>query len=191
MSNSAEIDAAVSSDSALSRSDVEKWIKATTDLPTLAKLYRITGEGYYRIKPELGRELECKAVQSYLLECMRQDVKDNDDIESRYGAAATLHGWLRHLLEMGDCDDVIRTTAGSITDLFLTSGEDIRDAIETGFLEHALESTGLRPYFEYWSEDPRLRKAWERAMEWGKAHPDRSWNQLQEIRRIMEGEKKP
>ena len=84
---------------------------------------------------------------------------------------------------------MIRTTARLTTDLFLTSGEDIRDAIEMGFLEHALESAGLRPYFEYWSEDPRLCEAWERALEWGKAHPDFSWDQLQELRRIMESEK--
>ena len=105
------------------------------------------------------------------LECMRRDLRDDDSIESRYEAAATLHGWLRQLLDAADCDAVIRTTANSITDLFLLSGEDIRDAIETGFLEHALESVGLRPYFEHWAEDPRLREAWERALEWGKAHP--------------------
>jgi hypothetical protein len=134
-----EIDAAVSSDGPLSRSDVERWIEATADLATLAKLYKITGEGYYRIKPELGKELECTAVRNYLLECMRRDLRDDDSIESRYEAAATLHGWLRQLLDAADCDAVIRTTASSITDLFLLSGEDIRDAIETGFLECAGE----------------------------------------------------
>jgi|HubBroStandDraft_6_1064221.scaffolds.fasta_scaffold485940_1 hypothetical protein len=190
MDYSAEIDTAASSDLTLSRSDVERWVEATTDLPALAKLYRITGEGYYRIKPELGKELECKAVRNYLLECMRQDVKDDDAVESRYEAAAILHGWLRQLLEGGDCDDLIHKTARSITDLFLASGEDIRDAIETGFLEHALESVGLRPYFKHWAEDPCLREPWQRALEWGKAHPDFSWNQLQELRRIVEAEKK-
>jgi hypothetical protein len=188
MNYSAEIDAAVSSDGQLARLDVEKWIEATADLPTLAKLYKITGAGYYRIKPELGKELECKAVRNYLLECMRRDVRDDDDIQSRYEAAAAFHGWLPQMLEAGDCDDVIRATARLITDLFLTCGEDIRDAIEMGFLEHALESAGLRPYFRHWSEDPRLREAWERAMEWGEAHPDFSWNRLQELRRILENE---
>jgi hypothetical protein len=181
-----EIDAALASNDVLARSDVERWIDVANDLPTLARLYRITGEGYDRIKPKLGKELECKSIQNYLLECIRQDVKDSDEIESRYEAAGTLHGWLRQLLESGDCDDVIRRTTHSVTELFLSSGEEIRDAIETGFLEHALESAGLRPYFEHWSRDARLRDTWDRALEWGKAHPDFSWNNLQELRRLME-----
>jgi len=73
-----------------------------------------------------------------------------------------------------------------VTELFLTSGDEIRNALETGFLEHALESQGLRPYFEHWSEDPRLKDTWDRALEWGIAHPDFSWNNLQELRRLME-----
>jgi hypothetical protein len=184
--NTAEIDAALSSEAAISRDKVAIWIEAKADLRTLAKIFRITGEGYYRIKPELGKELECAAVQNYLLECIRQDVKDDDDIESRYEAAATLHGWLRQLLESGDCDDIIKSVAGAITQMYLLSAEDIRDAIETGFLEHALESAGLRPFFEHWSANSRLREAWNRALEWGMAHPDFSWNQLQELRRLSE-----
>ena len=182
----AEIDTALSSQAAISREKVAIWIEAKTDLRTLAKIFRTTGEGYYRIKPELGKELECAAVQNYLLECIRQDVKDDDDIESRYEAAATLHGWLRQLLESGDCDDIIKSVADAITKMYLISVEEIRDAIETGFLEHALESAGLRPFFEHWSADTRLCEAWDRALEWGKAHPDFSWNQLEELRRLIE-----
>ena len=184
--HTAEIDAAISSQAAISRDTVAIWIEAKADLRTLAKIFRVTGEGYYRIKPELGEELECAAVQNYLLECIRQDVRDDDDIESRYEAAATLHGWLRQLLESGDCDDIIKGVARAITEMYLLSAEDIRDAIETGFLEHALESAGLRPFVEHWSADSHLREAWDRALEWGKAHPDSSWNQLQELRRLIE-----
>jgi hypothetical protein len=32
------------------------WMDAAEDLLTLAKLYRPTGESYYRIQPDLGRE---------------------------------------------------------------------------------------------------------------------------------------
>jgi hypothetical protein len=44
--------------------------------------------------------------------------------------------------------------AKGVTDLFLESGNDIQNAIETGFLEHALETEALRPYFENWSSNP-------------------------------------
>ncbi len=107
---------------------------------------------------------------------IREDVTDKkEEIQSRWEAAATLHFWLRRLLEKGDSSDVITGVAKAITDLFLTH-EEAREAIETGFLEHALETSDLRSYFEYWSRDERLRKAWERALEWGKAHPDFMWD---------------
>lgn len=170
-----EIDAALSSQDSIPKGKVLLWIESAGDLTTLAKLYRLTGEGYYRIKPELGREAECRAVQRYLLECIRQDVTDNEEIESRWEAAATLHFWLRHLLEKGDSSDVIAGAAKAITDLFLTN-EEARDAIEAGFLEHALETSALRPYFEHWSRDEPLKEAWERALKWGKAHPDYTWD---------------
>lgn len=170
-----EIEAALSTQGPIPRDKVLLWIESAGDLPTFAKLYRLTGEGYHRIKPELGREAECRAVQRYLLECIRQDVTDNEEIESRWEAAATLHFWLRHLLEKDDSSGAITGAAEVITDLFLTN-EEVRDAIEMGFLEHALETSALRPYFEHWSRDERLREAWERVLEWGRAHPDYTWD---------------
>jgi hypothetical protein len=157
------------------------------DLPTLSKLYRLTGEGYYRIQPELGKDAACQAVRNYLVECVRQDVKDDDENKSRWDAARTLHLWLRQLLEAGDCSAEIDKTAHAITDLFVSSGEKIRLAIEQGFLEHALESAGLRPFFEDWSQDERLSKAWSAAIEWANDHPDWSWNLHQEFSRKILG----
>lgn len=175
MDYGAEIDAALSTQDSIPRDKVLLWIEAAGDLPTLAKLYRLTGEGYYRIQPELGKKAACRAVQCYLLECIREDVTDNEEIENRWEAATALHFWLRRLLEKGDSSDVITGAAKAITNLFLTN-EEARDAIETAFLEHALETSALRPYFEYWSRDERLGAAWERALEWGKAHPDFTWD---------------
>jgi len=67
---------------------------------------------------------------------------------------------------------VLAGATSAVTNLYLESGEDVRDALETGFLEHALETSALRPYFEHWASDPRPQSAWNRALEWGKAHPD-------------------
>jgi len=110
------------------------------------------------------------------LECIRQDIKDDDEIESRWEAAATLHFWLRRLVEMGDCSDVISEAARGVTELFLRSNEEIQLAIEQGFLEHALETSGLPPHFEHWSRDERLREAWDGAIAWADDHPDFMWN---------------
>jgi hypothetical protein len=180
-----EIDAALQGNELIARDDVLGWIEKATDLPTLSKLYRITGEHYYRIQPDLGRDAECTTIQRYLLECVRKNEQDDDRIESRWEATETLHLWFRQLLEMGDAADVLGRAAQAVTELFLSSGEDIRTAIEQGFLEHALESAGVRPFFESWSSDPRLKETWDRALEWGKAHQDRSWNAIQRIREVQ------
>jgi hypothetical protein len=182
-----EIDAALSSQDPIPKDRVLLWIESVKDLPTLAKLYRITGEGYYRIQPELGKEAECRAVRNYLLECIRQNVSESEEFESRWEAARTLHLWLRKLVEMGDASDEIEHTALAVTNLFLANGEEIQLAIEQGFLEHALETSRLRLYFENWSRHDRLREPWERAVAWANDHPDWSWNLHQEfLKRIQE-----
>jgi hypothetical protein len=68
--------------------------------------------------------------------------------------------------------------------LALKGDDEVRNAIEAGFLEHALETEALRPYFEHWSTGERLCPAWTRAIEWGKAHPDFTWGMLKQLRDI-------
>ena len=170
-----EINAALVSDAPISREKVLLWINAAADLPTLAKLYRLTDKAYYRIQPDLGKEVTCALIQRYLLECIRQDVAGDDEIEGRFDAAQSLHFWLCRLVETGDASSILAGVARGVTELFLTGDEAIRYTIETAFLEHVLETADLRPYFEHWASDTRLKETWERAIEWGKAHPDFTW----------------
>jgi hypothetical protein len=117
------------------------------------------------------------------LQCIQENVADDDEIEDRWKAAQSLHVWFCQLIRRDDSSDILREAARAITDVFLVGNEEIRDAIEAGFLEHALETEALRTYFEHWATDLRLRKAWERALEWGKAHPNFTWGLLQQIPR--------
>lgn len=173
-----EIDAVLQSNTPVSKDRVIEWINSASELTTLSRLYRLTDEGYYRITPELGMDVTCGLIQRYLLQCIRQNIEGDDAIQSRFEAAGSLHLWLRHVSDAENTASVITRAARAITDLFL-SDEATQDTIETAFLEHALESAVLRPYFEFWASDDRLRPAWERALEWGKAHPDFMWNLLQ------------
>lgn len=177
----AEIDAALSGDGPIPKKRALLWIDTASDsdLSTLAKLYRLTGEGYYRIQPELGMEPTCALVQRYLLQCIRQNITDDDEIENRFEACMSLHLWLRHLIETGGTRAIVTQVAQAITKLFLESNEDVRYTIETGFLEHALETAALRPYFEHWAADPKLQRAWDECVKWGEAHPDYTWNLTQ------------
>ncbi len=169
-----DIDAALSSDGPIRSEQVSSWIDAVedSDLRTLSKLYRLTDECYSRIQPELGIGPTCALIQRYLLGCVRDGVTDNDEIQGRYEAAESLQVWFRHLVGIDGISTVLAAAAEGIKKLYLESGEDVRAAVETGFLEHALETAALRPYFEEWASDPRLAPAWKRALEWGKSHPD-------------------
>jgi len=180
-----DIDTALSGDGTIPSEHVLSWIDAAadSDLSTLSKLYRLTGEGYYRIQPELGRGPTCALIQRYLLGCIRDGVTDNNEIQERYEAAGTLHVWFRHLADMDGTSEVLTAAANGLMKLYLESGEEVRVAIETGFLEHALETAALRPYFEKWGSDPRLEPAWRRALEWGDAHPDYMAGLFQRLQR--------
>jgi hypothetical protein len=183
-----EIDEMLVSEGAIPKEKVVSWIESCQDIRTLAKLYRLTRDRYYQIQPELGQAITCDLIQRYLLRCIEQDTADEavdipgrDKIEGRWEAAASLHVWFRHLSELGDSNEVLSSAAAALTAAFLRGTEEVRGAIEMGFLEHALETEGLRRYFEPWSFDSRLREAWQRALEWGKAHPDLTWGLLQRI----------
>ena len=168
-----DIDKALFGDGPIPGRQILAWINSApdSDLLTLSKLYRLTNEGYYRIQPELGRGPTCALIQRYLLGCIRDGVADNDEIQERWEAAQTLHVWFRHLGGMDGTSEVLIAVANAVTSLYLESGEDVRDAIETGFLEHAFETAPLRPYFSHWASDSRLQPPWNRALEWGEAHP--------------------
>lgn len=167
-----DINAALATDGPIPREDVLRWIEAAHDLAILSKLYRLTDKGYDCIQPELGKEATCGLIQRYLLECIRQDVQDDDEINSRFDARMSLVSWFHHLLDQGDSSEIIAGVAGAITELYVEC-KAARYTIETSFLEHALETAALRPYFEHWSRDERLQEAWKLCLEWGEAHADR------------------
>jgi hypothetical protein len=183
-----DIDAALFSEGPIRREQVVSWIDAAadSDLRTLSKLYRLTGEGYHRIQPELGRGPTCGLIERYLLGCVRDGVTDNNEIQERYEAAESLHVWFRHLVGMDATSSVLTAAAEGLKKLYLESGEDVRAAIETGFLEHALETAALRSYFEKWASDPRLEPALKRALEWGEAHPDYMAGLFQRLHRKID-----
>jgi hypothetical protein len=73
---------------------------------------------------------------------------------------------------MEDDRNILQGVAAAVTELFLNADDDVRRAIETGFLEHVLEQAALRPLFSHWAYDDRLRDARRHALAWGEAHPN-------------------
>jgi len=188
----ASIRSTLHSQDSIARERVREWIAGAQDVETLALLYQLTEAAWSRIHPELEMDETCLLIRNYFLRCIRENPRrdDGDDEEdevvplSRYEAAGDLEAWFDHLASNEQAKAVLQDVVVAITDLFLNSDEDVRDAIEMGFLEHVLEQAGLRHWFSHWSNDQRLQDAWQRALEWGEAHPDLMKSKRQELRAL-------
>ena len=88
-----EIDEALLSDRHIPKQEALSWIERANDIRTLSKLYRLTRERYYQIQPDLGKEATCALIQRCLLQCIEENVVDDDEIEDRWEAAQALHLW--------------------------------------------------------------------------------------------------
>jgi len=134
-------------------------------------LYGLTDKAWHRINPALEKDETCQLICRYFLSCIRENPQGEIAL-GRYDAAGALEVWIDHLSNVEDTEEILREIAAAVTELFLAGDDGVRRAIETGFLEHVLEQSKLRPLFEYWAADDKLKDTWQRALEWGEAHPD-------------------
>lgn len=167
----ATIQTALQSRDSIVREHVREWIREARDLETLALLYRLTDEAWDRIDPRLEGYETCVLIRRYLLRCIRENPQNSIALP-RQEAAGELEGWFDHLANKENTQDILQDVSAAVTELFLTGDDEIRCAIETGFLEHVLEQSRLRGWFSHWADDERLRDAWQHALAWGEAHPD-------------------
>ena len=163
------IQAALQSNDPLERERVRAWIREAHDVETLAYVYQLTEKGWHRIEPCLEKDETCQLICRYLLMCIRENPQGRVAL-TRYDAAGELEGWIDHLSNMPDTEKTLQGVAALVTELFLSSDDAVRGALETGFLEHVLEQSKLRPLFAHWADDERLKGTWQRALDWGEAH---------------------
>jgi len=163
---------ALASREEIQRDEVLGWCRAASDVASLHLLYRLTGEEYDRVRPQLGQQDSCELIQKYLLACVRLDPSE-DDVFTRYEAAWTLVTWFQHLSSLPeDTTLVLGNAVAEITKCYLEGDNEVKLAIENGFLEHVFEEAELRPLFSFWQKDDRLRAAWQGALAWGEEHPN-------------------
>jgi hypothetical protein len=185
----ANVQSALDSNNRIEREQVRKWIRDAADLPTVALLYRLSAEAWNRIQPILERDETCELICRYYLQCISENPPEGVALR-RYEAAGDLEGWLDHLSTLDDSQQNLRDVAAAVTKLYLDSDDDVRIAIETGFLEHVLEQTKFRPLFSHWADDERLRDSWKHALEWGEAHPNYMKRMRDEIRGVQRRSRK-
>jgi hypothetical protein len=169
------ISVALSSDGVIPRDSVRDWVTRAQDLETLALLYRLTDEAWDRIEPRLEPNETCAVIRSYLLRCIEEYPRDdqNDWAFTRFEAAMQLEAWFDYLADKAeDRSDILRESAAAGTDAYLRGDSEMRRTIEQAFLEHVLEQTRMRPLFEHWATHEQLREAWVAAIEWADEHPN-------------------
>lgn len=152
---------------------VAEWI-GSGDLETWGAVYELILRAHDRIEPEMSLGEACGFVCRYLLRCLEEDPAPDDFVHGGYQAAWDLAAWLKHLDGLGpDAEEIQEDLAADVEALYRRGNESVRDRILSGFLEHAFERRSLRRLFAEWKSDPALGRAYELALEWGEAHPEK------------------
>ena len=144
---------------------------ASPDLGTRAAVYALTEQAWARIQPPIPGAIQCGFMASYLVECIEKNPEQGEYLHGGFEAAYEYSAWLKHLLRR-NAEEFIPEAASRLETAFRRGDEDTRNRIETGALEHILESPGLRPYFAHWETDPVLAESYSCALEWGRAHQE-------------------
>jgi hypothetical protein len=165
-----EVEAALFGSSAIPRADYEQWIRG--DLRTRARVYALTELHWSRIHPEPSGPIHCRFMADYLIECVLQNPEGDDYVHTGFEAAYEIAAWLKHLATIPDGLIVLADVADRLANSYKVADETTRNRIQTGALEHALESPSVRPFFDSRGIDPILRHAYEEALAWGLAHTE-------------------
>jgi hypothetical protein len=131
-----------------------------------------------KIRPQPDTDWLYDQMSSYLLECISRGSVEHRDgevasIHSPFEAAHELVVWFNWYLRAGDVNpNMIRPLVDRIEAVFRDGDNGVRNCIETGFLEHVLETPNNRQYFTYWAHDPLLEDSYTEALRWGLAHTE-------------------
>jgi len=170
-SNRADLRALLEADARIPARLVEK-LMSSADREGQADAYYCLSERWVQIQPELELWTTAPFVLGFLFRSIT-DPSASADLDSHapsaFEAARQLLAILRARLVHPQGEPIVADLIERIDRTFLAGDETVRDCIETGFLEHALEYPELRQLFAHWAHHPEMREAHFRALEWGHA----------------------
>jgi hypothetical protein len=140
------------------------------DIDHRGHILEFVRENKSRIRPAPDDEWMCSELVTYYLDCVIRADSDVNTMDTPFEAAHALVGifnWL--LLDTADGRQTAENLAKRLADLFHGGSPEIQNRIETGFLEHALETPIARSIFAFWSRDPLLTESHSAALKWGLA----------------------
>jgi hypothetical protein len=163
--------AAITSNDPIRADAVRRWM-AADELTTRGAVYHLLQRAVGRIAPPLSQAEYYPFMLDYLFDCLLLNPKSNEFLHSGFEAAWDLVAWLKHVQNYEGSADFIAHVVSRITVAYVSADNTTRNRIETGLLEHILESPSLRKYLVSWKDDPDLGDAYKRCLEWGSAHED-------------------
>jgi hypothetical protein len=151
------------------RTKIVEWMNSP-DLRTRAEVYVVTDKAWDRITPEVSADAQCTFMAQYLTDCLARNFRDDDYIHNGFEAAWELASWLKHLVSFPEGAKFIPQVVKQLERLYRSGDEELRNRIEVGVVEHALEAPEVRRFFSAWEKDPDLSDAYAAALEWARAH---------------------
>jgi hypothetical protein len=169
MSTYAEVLEALSSEGAIARDDVRRWIDSG-DLLTWSAVYALTESAWARIEPESPGAEQVDFMRRYLIRCIEENPTPGDYLHGGYEAGWELARCLKQWRRNGRSAGAIRGIALDLEKVYRRGDAPTRNRVLCGVMEHAFEDPALRPYFIDWERDGDLREAFKLAVEWGSTH---------------------
>ena len=168
-----QIEAALESDEPVPREDYLRWVQ-DGDLSSQARAYELSASAWGRIEPEPSMEEQCSFMARYFLSCIEHHLQSDEYVLNGFEGGRALAAWLKHLQRVAGTESVVKDVARDMGELYKRLDEEGRNRLETGALEHILETPALRAYFNFWQDDSTLRVALESALAWGLAHTEQA-----------------
>lgn len=141
------------------------------DIEQRWRLLEFVRENRARIVPVPDDDWMCRELVAFYLDCITQADRGVEVLTTPFEAAdafVQLFNWL--LLVPADGQQRAAQIAVRLAERYRGGSPEIRNRIETGFLEHALETPEARPIFDFWSRDLVLAESYCAALKWGLAH---------------------
>lgn len=160
---------ALQSNGPVSAEEVLRWMR-DGELRVRGAAYHFLQRARDRIVPPLSIAEQCSFMLDYLFECLLVHPQPGDYLHSGFEAARELAAWVNQLECSGENDGYIRYIIQRLTEAYIAADDATRHRIETGAVEHMMESPSMRKYFASWKDDPTLGTAYKMCIQWGRDH---------------------
>lgn len=154
--------------------DLHKWM-FSNNLETLALLTHVF-EKYFKLIEKMPQKEEILAFyRRFFYKCFVEKCKDGEYVSNHYTEGNNLVGWYKYLKKDDEIPkEELINIKEMLKKLYLEGDDEIKSAVVCGVLEHLFEDLEIVKDFSDWERKPKLKKAYNEAIEWGKDYWERN-----------------